>query len=428
VTVRAAPPSHDRRLTLALLVAGAGLAWLALRSVHSPPIKDLRAPDARDPVAANAGAASPVAGAKPTSAPRAEEPWHEPVDRAGLDASNIYKDAFVLFDRLSEEEKTMIRKPREEVDAEKAAALFEKIRAIMDLLRAAAKADYCDWGMAPYTFDTPMPHITKAADLGKVALWAAAYQFSTDPAAALDALTARAQLGHHLADTLIGLLVETSFEKSAHDLLRQHVGSFDAAVMAKAGDLVSASAIDADITRAFEAEAASVEATGRQLAAKSAEERAQILSAIDTAPPGSVERAASEMATIFGDPARLAAEVAFIRKTDDAMRDAMQLPEAQFQSWWKGVESELANGHPLAQMTLPALASVQRKMQQMRVERTLLGAGLDVLQNGPAQLARYRDPATGNALVYVPTPGGFDLRSTYEVKGKPITCSFPVPK
>ena len=68
--------------------------------------------------------------------------------RSGVDAANIYKDAFVLFDRLSDEEKKMIRQPREEVDAEKAAALFEKILAIMELLRDAAKADYCHWGLA----------------------------------------------------------------------------------------------------------------------------------------------------------------------------------------------------------------------------------------------------------------------------------------
>jgi hypothetical protein len=198
---------------------------------------------------------------------------------------------------------------------------------------------------------------------------------------------------------------------------------------ARAGEFVSASTIDADIGRAFEAEAASVEATAKQLAAKSAQERGQLLSAIDGAAPGSAERAAMEGAlAIFDNPARLAAEVAFIRTTEEAMRDAMQLPEAQFQSWWKGVESEIAIGHPLAQMTLPAIAAVQRKVQQSRVERTLLGAGLDVLQNGLARLARYRDPATESALLYIPTPSGFELRSTYQVKGKPVALSFSLPK
>ena len=79
-------------------------------------------------------------------------------------------------------------------------------------------------------------------------------------------------------------------------------------------------------------------------------------------------------------------------------------------------------------MTLLAVGGVQRRMQHTRVERTLLSAGLDVWQGGPAQLAGYRDPATGNALIYVPTPAGFDLRSTYEAKGKPVTISFPQPK
>ena len=69
-------------------------------------------------------------------------------------------------------------------------------------------------------------------DLGRLALWAAAYQFPTDPPAALNDLAVRAQLGHHVADTLIGLLVETGFETSAHDLLRQNLGSLDAATSA----------------------------------------------------------------------------------------------------------------------------------------------------------------------------------------------------
>jgi hypothetical protein len=94
---------------------------------------------------------------------------------------------------------------------------------------------------------------------------------------------------------------------------------------------------------------------------------------------------------------------------------------------WRGIERELSSDDGLlARIAIPPFAAVQTYVQQARVERTLLGAGLDILQNGPAQLARYRDPATGSALLYLPTPTGFDLRSTYAVKGKPVTLSFSV--
>lgn len=412
------PPADPRAFRLLAMAAlAASLGWLVLRANRGAP-----PPAAPDPEAHLAGtsARTPATTPAPPVAPVSGEPWHEPVARTGVDASNFYKNAFVLFDQLTEEEIKMIRAPKEEVDAEKAAALFEKIRAIMDLLREAAAADYCEWGLAPYSFDTPMPHITKAQDLGRLALWAAAYQFPTDPSAALDDLAVRGRLGHHLADTVIGLLVETNFEKTAHDLVRENLGSFDAPTASVAARFVLISDINRDIARAFASEVASVASGAKQLAATSVEEGAQLLGAAGSA---EVEKALA----IFSDPARLAAEVAFIRATEDTMSKAMKWPEAQFQTWWKGVEGEIANGHPLAQLTIPNIAGVQARVQQRRVERTILGAGLDVLQNGPAQLARYRDPATGKALTYVRTPSGFDLRSTYQVKGKPVTFSFPQP-
>jgi hypothetical protein len=119
--------------------------------------------------------------------------------------------------------------------------------------------------------------------------------------------------------------------------------------------------------------------------------------------------------------------VSFLRAVYEQAPGAIRSPEAEFQSWWKRVSSELTAQNPLARLTLPALDSVQAKVQQLRVERTLLTAGADILQNGPAQLGRYRDPATGGALQYVATPTGFELRSPYIAKGKPVTMTFSRP-
>jgi hypothetical protein len=335
----------------------------------------------------------------------------------------------VLFDRLTEEERNMIRQPREEVDAEKAAALFAKIRAILDLLREAAKADYCDWGQAPYNFDTPLPQIARAQDLGKLALWAAAYQFPSDPAASLAVLRDRAQLAHHLSDTLIGVLVQTSFERSAHELLLPQAGTFDAATAAQALDLVQGSKLDEDLSRAFESEMASVAAMGKQLAAESAEGRAKLLGGMMT-PAEAEARAATwqRFSDFFSDPAKLAAEIEFIRAIEKETAAALRLPEAEYRAWREGTKAKLTGEHPLAQLTIPAFDGVQTRLQQTRVQRTLLSAGIEVMQGGPAQLARYRDPATGNALTYVATPQGFELRSSYQVKGKPVAMSFAQPR
>ncbi len=357
---------------------------------------------------------------------RAEQPWREAPTRSGIDASNFYKNAFVLFDRLSEEEKKMIRQPREEVDAEKAAALFEKVRAILDLLREAAKAEYCDWGQAPYTFDTPMPQIGKAQDLGKLGLWAAAYQFSNNPAAAFDVLADRATLGHHIADTLIGVLVETSFEVGAHELLLQHAGGFDTATAARAREVVQASKVDEDVARAFEAEIAGSTAMGRQLLAMSEPERMKMIGALTAG--GGDEESMKRIYGVVTDPVRLAAEIAFIAEMNKATAAALALPEAEFQAYRRSMEGRVNDEHPMAQLILPSYDSVQKSIQKVRVQRTMLDAGLAVMQGGPGQLANYRDPATSRSFTYVPTPAGFELRSAYQVKGKPVTMSFPAPR
>ncbi len=376
--------------------------------------------------AVSADAASGAAVRSPESSETPEE-RHGPVKRDGVDAANLYADAFVLFDQLTDAEKAMIRKPSEEVDADQAAKLFEKIQAIMALLRAAAKADYCDWGTGEITFDTPLTHVSKAQQLGSLALWAAAYRFSTDPAGAIDDLSARARLGHYLSDTLIGVLVAGSFQGPANDLLRDHLGFLDAAATSKALEFVAGSTLDSDLTRAMDGERKFADSWWTRLERMDPLERGQaILNAGSTSAGGrDLWDGAKELATgLLYSRQRIADEIALVRTVHKTSADAMRLPEAEFQNWWKGVATEVKDTSTLARLVLPSVDGVQKTMQRLRVERALLTAGADVLQNGPAQVGRHRDPATGNPLQYVPTATGFELRSPYLAKGKPVTMAF----
>jgi hypothetical protein len=296
----------------------------------------------------------------------------------------------------------------------------------MELLRAAAKADYCDWGTGEITFETGLPHVGKAQDLAKLALWAAGYRFSTDPAGAIGVLGMRAKLGHHVSDTLLGALVAASIERGANGLLQQHAGAMDAGTLHAATNFIGGSTLDADLTRAMLGEMSGVESMGRKLAGLSTEERIKMILPFNGNGEMTPEKSAikAQVETLCRDSHRLDAEIAFIRGIEAKMADAMRLPEAEFQSWWQGVENELNDDHPLAKVTLPSIAAIQGRVQQSRVERTLLTAGADILQNGPAQVGRYRDPATGSPLQYVPTSSGFELRSPYLAKGKPVTMEF----
>jgi hypothetical protein len=110
------------------------------------------------------------------------------------------------------------------------------------------------------------------------------------------------------------------------------------------------------------------------------------------------------------------------------MAEAMQLPDAQFQSWWSALEAELREGHPLAAQLVPAIGSVHARLQQTRIEREMLTAGLAILHSGQAEVARFRDPVTGAQFRYVPQAGGFELQSSYQAKGKPVAMRFAAPQ
>ncbi len=423
------PSSRNHRLLLAaaLLVVVGALWWFGRVNGPAQP----GAPDAR-PTPAPATPAALGSAAAPSSTgskkPTPAEQWREAERRSGVDASNIYKNAFVLFNALTDAEKKMLRNPKDEVDADAAAALFAKIQPILAKLREAMKADYCDWGVAPISFDTPLNYMTQAQDLGKLALWSAGYRLHEDPANALEDLQTRARLGHHLSDVLIGGLVSASFEASAAELLRGNVGGLNAATRAAAVDFLAGSTLDADFGRAFAGEAEMAEKIVGDLLRKSREERRAMFAGFDVGEKTGDKRAQQEELVAFLDsPERATAEATFIRATEEKLAASLALPEAEFQAWWKATVAEIENGHPFAQQIIPAVAGVQARMQQRRVERVLFAAGVDVLENGVGQLGKYRDPATGAPLRYVATPGGFELRGTYEAKGKPVTLAFPGP-
>ncbi len=376
-----------------------------------------------------AATADDGSGGAPSSPPP-DEQSAEPPRRTGVDASGFYKDAFALFDQLTDEEKQMLSRPTEEVDADAARALFEKIQPIMELLRSAAAADFCDWGFGPLSADSPMPHVGKAQNLGKVALWNAAYRFPTEAKGAIGDLAARAKLGSHLSEMLIGLLVETSFEKSATNLLRQNAGNLDVATTYHAGMFLAESALDRDLVVAMEGETEFAKSALEKLAAQSADERVKLAKDYgldsESAAPDQRE-AAQRLEQVLRDPVRFKAEMDFTAQAQAEMAEAMTSQGDRFAERWKELKTKTLE-HPLAAQSLPVYEAIHARLEATRVQRAMLGAGLEILQNGPARLAEMRDPVTGRAFTYVPKPGGFELQSSLQVKGKPVTMSFARPE
>ena len=366
----------------------------------------------------------------PASAPAVaaanEEVWHEPVERKGVDGSHIYKAASKLYGDLSDEDKKMIAHPADEVDADKAAALFEKLKPLMELLHKGAEADYCDWALGSLSYEKPMPQFPMASDLGKAALWFAAYRFPMEPAAAVNDLAARAQLGRDVDDLLVGVLVNASFENSAIELLRQNVEHFTPEAFANARALLADSLSAQDTTRALAAETGEFERQGEKLVAGAPNERGDFLRTAKIAsPPNSPDRSSQWEALNNLDAFK--AEFQSSAEIQRRLLAALALSDEQFQPVRQQVESMLAD-HPLAALVVPVYDSVRMKLQQANVQREMLKAGLDLVQSGPSLAGQTRDRSTGQPFLYTPNENGFTLQSTFQVKGKPVTMSFPKTK
>ena len=350
------------------------------------------------------------------------------VERAGVDASTFYKDAFALYDGLGEEEKLMLSRPSEEVDADKAAALFEKIQPIMELLRRGGTADYCDWGLGEPNVDSPFPQIGKSQNLGKVALWNAAYRFVREAEGAIDDLSARAQLGHHLAETLIGVVVDISFEKSAANLLRQNAAALDEAARAKAGAFLSASTLDRDIELGLAGEIKFGRSAAEKYLRQTPEERVALLHGLHFNGNEDASERSEGAEDVVRDSVRFRAEMEFVQKAQEQMLEAMSWPDPKFDAWMQQFEESHSAEHPIAAASMPMYRVIRANLQARRIEREMLSVGLAVLESGPEQAGRSRDPVTGRAFVYLAKPGGFELQSAFQSKGKPLTMSFDLPK
>jgi hypothetical protein len=70
----------------------------------------------------------------------------------------------------------------------------------------------------------------------------------------------------------------------------------------------------------------------------------------------------------------------------------------------------------------------RRRLDQVQVEQAMLGAGLALAQSGPEKLTVLPDPASGKPFTYVTKEGGFELQSTFVVRGKPLTMTFAPPR
>lgn len=349
----------------------------------------------------------------PTSVPLKIQPPDGP------NAADFYKKAFELFQTLTDEEKKMIQQPQIEVDAAKTDALFEKIKPIMELLRQAAQANFCEWEQKALRFDTPMPQLQWGTKLGQVALWDAGYRFQTgDPQGAIEDLAARNKLGGNLAQTLIGVLVGNNMQKSGYGLVAQNMGTIDNASSAALDLFLTNSTPCSSLNQAMEFESSAAESLVKSMLDPKERERAREIA-------HSVQDTKDENMwnDVITNPQKYLAEVDWLKKVYQEYAAYANASDAEFTVWWANVQTETEQ-HPLSKIAFPSLKNIHDSLRATKVDNSMMQAANAILKGEPQALAIYRDPVTGQSFTYEATENGFVLRSTTTYRGKPITKSF----
>lgn len=337
--------------------------------------------------------------------------------RKGPNAADFYKNAFVLWNALTADEKKCLLNPREEIDEAKAVELFNKIQPIMELLRKARlEANYCDWGMDLFEGQSKNSQLMLFRDLALTARWDAAYIFQSDPNEAISVLSDQAALGHGASCTLNGVLVGMSLNQTITNLVHDNLGNLSVEARENALTLLRNSTLNADFSQAMNREADFQESKAAQLL-----DPTRIKSTMDIfygegaanlqEPQDFTQEDLTQYAQLFTQMAKLNHEFA---KNGG-------LPDPEFNAWRAQINS-------LNEATLGAMInSVRASYQAATVNNSMLAVGLSILQAGSSQLTSQTDPTTGQPFIYVQTPTGFELRSPFKFKGKAVTMTFSNP-
>ncbi len=333
-------------------------------------------------------------------------------------AATIYRQAFALFDLLTDEQKGLVKDWRTNVNAEVEAELCRKIQPICDLMHQAAAVSNCDWEVErPITFETLLPHLSPCRGLARAITWRVAHCRDGDPTGAIGDLVATVRLGQNVSpgvviEHLVGLAIQGLVIDSA-------AGNADA--LAATGDrrlvqLFNDTRYDESLRRAFEEEAGILSRLADTLAAMPPDEAMQELKSTFEA-----DSYRSVLETIEAGQG-----ISSIRQAAELSREwaeKLGLPEAEYHEWLTHLQAVMRT-NPIAVIFLGALEITENKTQRATISAAMLVAGFAVMSDGPNALLSRPDPATGRPFTYTQTADGFELQSGYQFKGEPVKLRF----
>src|ERR1017187_5262623 len=332
---------------LALLLV---IGWLALRE-SPPPSPDL------PPVRAIAVSPRIPLPAPDNVAPQ-ETYTNQVAESAPIptNAATIYRQAFAIYNALSQEQKDLIGNWRTNVDSSVAAELCDKIQPICDLMHQAATATNCDWGLElPFTVSISLPHLNPSRNLARTAVWSAAHCHTNDPSATVDDLVAASRLGEKVALTpvLIGHLVNLSIQYMVIDSTAMQASTL--AGDPRLAQLFNDANYNQGLRYAIEQEAEISERAANAMQNMSSEELTNLLASYfvhSSTRPTSIE------------PAQGIAEIRQVADLQRQYAQTLELPEADYRDWLTSLDS-VRKTNPFAEAFLSIIESSVAKTRAM---------------------------------------------------------------
>jgi len=336
---------------------------------------------------------------------------------ASTNAAAIYGQAFNLFNRLSQEQKDILRDWETNVDASVEVELCEQLRPICDLMHQATAVTNCDWGIDnPINFDTRLPHLAASRNIARAAMWSAAHCRRDDAAGAADDAVSVLRLGEQVSHSaLIGYLVDVNLHHMASAYVSQNLGMFQGADAQRLAAAFGDPAYGEAPSDMINLEADMAQRLAAELASMSADEiRDELAKVGDSSegPPPTIDRAGA------------LAALAQVVESDRQLAGLLQSSTEDEYETWQHHAADIEASNPFARMFLTGLNGVMDRVRGAAVEQQMMVAALTVAQNGPEALVTVPDPASGQAFIYTETDDGFDLQSAYVVKGQPYVMHF----
>ncbi|HTS16616.1 MAG TPA: hypothetical protein VMP11_03500 [Verrucomicrobiae bacterium] len=324
-------------------------------------------------------------------------------------AADLYRQAFALYDALTDDEKGILQYWGTNVDASVEAALCEKIRPICDLMHRAGAANNCVW-TEDISLQTVLRARLPALTISPTAIWSAAHCRSRDPAGATDDLIGLLELGLDIAPSaMTSSFDDIRFQHNVTSYIQENLGLFHGGDAQRLIIALQDSAYDDAPIRALRAEAEMEDRQASELIIKSANE-----ANVDGEPGASVLADRSVNITQHQQLSDLQQELA----------DALASQSDDSYEAWQQHATELQKTNPLVLGVVRNDESFMDSVQEAEINRALVAAGLALAQEGAGALQTHPDPSSGQPFLYTETPVGFQLQSTYQLNGKPMTMQF----